>query len=363
MLSVPSSDQPGKQIHFIFIVPCRNVSASSPERALGCRSSLGSYPDAGVLGAGCAGAPAVPRGRGQGLQVGVVDVTVLLAALLQKRRQMVNAVTRKIWQKSPQRQVRGRTAVPRLRRRPRAAVRSVPRAARRRLLPTQRPPWPRSLAGHRHPYLAGQTRGLCIPDCTAGGEGRPLELQEAGSPPTPLGAAPLNSPPESSPNSVARGRTRCPCWRQRRGTRSCLRPQPGLRHRSEGLQGAPRCPLPETRGEALQHRDAPVSKGPFLGKITAPEGEETRTRQVDEVCLSHDAEGRGGGYEPGGAGGPCTALQRGGQGAARGRRPGRTLALCLASALPPVHAKGDQEAEEEEEAEHYSCSHHARYQA
>lgn len=48
------------------------------------RASLGSCPDAGVLGAVGAGALAALRRLTQGLQVGVVDV-LLLAALLCKR--------------------------------------------------------------------------------------------------------------------------------------------------------------------------------------------------------------------------------------------------------------------------------------
>lgn len=66
---------------------------------LRCHTSLGIYPDAGVLGAGCAGAPAAPCGRRQGLQISVVDFVVLLAALLRKRTQIVNIVTRNILQK------------------------------------------------------------------------------------------------------------------------------------------------------------------------------------------------------------------------------------------------------------------------
>lgn len=109
----------------------------------------------------------------------------------------------------------------------------------------------------------------------------------------------------------------------------------------------------------MECSDEPVSKGLFLGIITASEGEETRIKQVDKaVCSPWGAEGRDGAYGPGGAGGPCTAPQMDGQEAARGCQPGQALAFCLASALPPVHAKGDKEAKEEE-AEHYSCSHHA----
>lgn len=66
---------------------------------LRCHTSLGSYLDAGVLGAGCTGALAVPRGCRQGLEISVVDVVVLLAALLQKCTQMAIAVMRKILQK------------------------------------------------------------------------------------------------------------------------------------------------------------------------------------------------------------------------------------------------------------------------
>lgn len=64
-----------------------------------CHASLGSHPEAGVLGGGCAQAPAAPRGQGQGLQVGVVDVVLLPDALLQKCTQMGNAAARKISQK------------------------------------------------------------------------------------------------------------------------------------------------------------------------------------------------------------------------------------------------------------------------
>lgn len=75
------------------------------------------------------------------------------------------------------------------------------------------------------------------------------------------------------------------------------------------------------------------------------------------------AEGRGPEYKPGGAGGPCTALQRDRREAAHGHCPSWAWAARPALALPPVHAKGNKEAkEEEEDAEHHSCSHHARNQ-
>lgn len=66
-----------------------------------CQVSLGSYPEAGILSGGCAWAPAALWGQGQGLQVSIVDVVLLLAALLQKCTQMGNDTTRKVLQKYP----------------------------------------------------------------------------------------------------------------------------------------------------------------------------------------------------------------------------------------------------------------------
>lgn len=105
---------PCKQIHF-FIVPCRKVPASSPKQALGPHRlqwhvSLGSYPDAGILGVGCGGAPAmppaVPGGGGQGLQVSVVDVVILLAALLQRARKRLKQWLDKSCRNNPNFRVR-----------------------------------------------------------------------------------------------------------------------------------------------------------------------------------------------------------------------------------------------------------------
>lgn len=82
--------------------PAETSQLPPPEWAfcsLWCQTSLGSDPDAGVLGAGCAGAPAVLRGCRQGLEIGVVDVIVLLAALLRKGTRMGNAVPRESFHK------------------------------------------------------------------------------------------------------------------------------------------------------------------------------------------------------------------------------------------------------------------------
>lgn len=81
-----------------------------PQNGLRCHVSLGSYPDAGVLGAGCGGAPAVPPaapgGSGQGLQVGVVDVVVLLAAPLQRARERLTRWLGKSCRTNPNSRVR-----------------------------------------------------------------------------------------------------------------------------------------------------------------------------------------------------------------------------------------------------------------